>query len=169
MRLFRLRPLFSACCLLLARLARPASAAPPDPALDFLEDRVARDNLDFIAWNKLGEKYLQLLRLNGDEAMLGKAVRAAEASVKAVGADLNKGGLALRGRVELAGHRFAAARDTAAELEKLTPGKIGPALLRADALLELGDYRGAEEAIAEASRLDEFGSGVALTRQARLD
>jgi tetratricopeptide (TPR) repeat protein len=145
------------------------SAAQRDPTLDFLEDRVARDELDFIAWNKLGEKYLQLLRLNGDDGMLAKAAHAAEASLKAVGADLNPGGLSLRGRAELAAHRFAAARDTAAALETLTPGRIGPVLLRADALLELGKYAEAEKAIAEAARLDEFDDGIALTRQARLD
>jgi tetratricopeptide (TPR) repeat protein len=147
-----------------------ATAAPAtDPALAFLEDRVAQDELDFIAWNKLGERYLLTLRISGDDAMLAKAARAAEASLKAVGADLNPGGLSLRGRVELAGHHFAAARETAAELQKITPGKLGPLFLRADALLELGDYRGAEEAIGELEKQDDEGLGIALTRQARLN
>lgn len=146
-----------------------ASALAADPAVTFLENRVAQDPLDFLAWNRLGEKYLQLLRLHGDDALLAKAGYAAEASLKAVSADLNPGGLSLRGRAELAAHRFAAARDTAAEIEKLTPGKIGAALLRADALLELGDYAEAEKAIAEAAKLDDTDSGIALTRQARLE
>jgi tetratricopeptide (TPR) repeat protein len=144
-------------------------AESPDGSIAFLESRVQRDALDFVAWNRLADLYLRSARISGDTRFLAKAARAAEASVKSVSGSFNTGGLGMRGRVELATHRFAAARDTAKELQELQPQKTGGLVLLCDALLELGDYSGSEAALAEAVRREGEISVGSESRHAKLD
>lgn len=121
-----------------------------DTAISFLENRVKSDPDDFVAQNQLASRYLDLLRTTGDDAYRGKARRAAEASVAVGVPELNNAGLAALGRVQLASHQFAAARDTANKLRALAPEKSFSFAILGDVLLELGDY---EEAAAAFERL----------------
>ncbi len=150
---------------LCAGLCFPLAAAPPDRALDFLEAKVKADPDDFIAWNQLGERCLARRRETGDEAWLARAAHAAAASLKAIPAESNPAGLALRARVDLASHRFADARDRARKLSDLQPGKPAPLIILADALLELGDY---DEAARTLGALEPLSPLDTATRRARL-
>ena len=58
--------------LALASFVFFANAATEDATLRFLEPRVEKDPLDFIAWNKLCDHYLKLLRLTGNNE-IGRA------------------------------------------------------------------------------------------------
>lgn len=141
------------------------AAAPPDRALDFLEAKVKADPDDFVAWNQLGERCLARRRESGDEAWLARAAQAAEASLKSIPAESNPAGLALRARVDLASHRFADARDRARKLRDLQPGKPGPLIILADALLDLGEN---DEAARALDALDPHSPLDTTTRRARL-
>ncbi len=136
-------------------------------AIRFLEARVKNDPDDFIAYNKLQGYYLLRLRETGNVAWLDLATRAAQASLKAMPAEQNVGGLAGLTQAEFAAHEFAAARAHAQQLIQLDGGKGYPYQLLTDALLELGDYEGAEKAWRQLQQRDR-NSVAALTRQARL-
>src|SRR5207244_7101784 len=99
--------------LILLGLALVPQAQGADGAISFLENRVKDDPDDFVAQNQLASRYLDLLRVTGDDAYLARAHRAAEASVASGVPELNNGGLAALAGVQLAAHQFAAARDPA--------------------------------------------------------
>jgi len=149
----------------------PATALPPDfdaseSSIRFLEDRVKSDPLDFIAYNKLAGYYLQRQRETGDLKYLDLASRAARASLAAIPAEQNVGGLAALARVEFATHDFAGARDHAKRLIELEPSKGYPWQILGDALVELGDY---DEAAVAYKRMEQLGRSVDTeTRLARL-
>jgi tetratricopeptide (TPR) repeat protein len=137
----------------------PAAPLPSDEELTagtirFLEERVHADPLDFIAYNKLCGYYLQRQRELGDVQYLDLALRAARSSLKAIPAEQNPGGLAALARAEFTTHDFAATRDHARKLIELEPRKGYPYELLGDALLELGDYAGAESAYDQLERLN---------------
>ena len=162
----------SLCFLILAGafslLAWSARAERGDRVSRFLEERVARDPDDFLAWNRLADHSLQLLREDGNLEWLTSATHAAEESLRAVPAEQNPGGLVARARTELAGHRFAAARASAIALRKLMPGKTVPLEILGDALLELGEYEEAARIYDEMLQID--GPTLATEpRLARLD
>jgi tetratricopeptide (TPR) repeat protein len=157
---------FFAVLLGVTLLTAPCFAATPD-AVAFLEARVARDPDDFVAWNQLGDRYLGLLRTTGDDLYLGKAAKAAESSLRSIPVPENMGALALRARVALAGHRFAQAKQDAAELVKLQPSKVGPRLILFDALLEYGDYEEAGKLVDLLGR-EEASAADLESRYARL-
>lgn len=154
----------------------PRTTAPQtsgNQAIDpirFLEDRVKQDPEDFVAYNKLAAYYLQIGRETGNLAYLDLTVRVARASLAAVPAAQNTGGLAALAQVEYASHDFAAARDHALQLTKLDPGKSYPYQILGDALLELGDYKQAIAAFHQMEQKQELGSNriSTETRQARL-
>ena len=146
---FFMRKLLLLCLVGVLAGSMPAAEPPGDPQWKWLEERVRADALDFIAWNQLGQIALRRYRETGDDAWLVRAGGAAEASMKAVGGELNPAGLALRIRCDLAEHRFAAARDGARQLCALQPGRESPLTLLGDALMELGDLPGAAKALAE--------------------
>lgn len=131
-----------------------AAAAPPDEGIRFLEDRTKSDPDDFIAQNQLALRYLNKLRQTGDYAHLAGARRAAEASLAAVPAARNAGGLALLTRVQLAAHRFPDAVSSATQLAELAPEKSSSHAILGDALLELGDDAGAKSAFEKMQRID---------------
>lgn len=115
-------------------------AAAGDGAIRFLEDRVKKDPDDFIALNKLAGYYQLKLRETGNLQWLTLAKRTAEASLKAIPAEQNTGGLTLLAQAEFAEHNFVAARDHAKRLIELDGLKAYPYQTLGDALLELGDY-----------------------------
>lgn len=145
--------------------AMPSAADASESAIRFLEARVKNDPDDFIAHNKLTGYYLLRLRETGNLQWLALSTRAAQASLQAIPAAQNPGGLAGLIQAEFAAHDFVAARDHARELTQIETRQGYPYQLLADALLELGDYDDAEKALRELQRRDD---GVtSLTRQAR--
>ncbi len=140
----------------------PADSEATDGAIRFLEDRVKRDPADFIAQNKLAGYYLQKLRETGRTTYLALASRAAKASLAAIPAEQNVGGLVALTQVELASHHFAASRDHAKQLVEREPRKSYPYLLLGDSLLELGDYDGAA-AVYQQLEAQSDGSGPGKT------
>jgi tetratricopeptide (TPR) repeat protein len=164
-----------------ARRAATVVPPPPPPATElstdeemvagtirFLEERVKDDPKDFIAYNKLGGYYLLRLRETGDVKYLELAERAANASLKAIPAAQNPGGLAALARTEFTAHNFSTARDHATQLTELDPRKGYPYELLGDALLELGDYDKAEAAYTQLERLNGAQSMSARLRRARM-
>jgi tetratricopeptide (TPR) repeat protein len=140
-----------------------AARVPANETIRFLEDRIKRDPDDFIAQNKLASEYLQRLRETGDVAYLDLANRAAIASLNALPAEQNKGGLTALIQVQFGSHQFALARDNARRLIQIDVNKGYPFQFLGDALLELGEYEEAEAAFQQFERL---GSAHGLTRVA---
>lgn len=137
-----------------------------DAAIRFLEDRVSRDHDDFIAYNKLAGYYLQRQRETGSVDYLELALRAARASLVAMPAEMNQGGLAALAQAEYASHEFVLARDHALALAELDRAKSYPLQILGDALLELGAYDKATEVLGKMERLGR-GSVGGETRLAR--
>jgi tetratricopeptide (TPR) repeat protein len=135
--------------------------------LRFLEDRVKRDPEDFVANNKLAAFYLQRARETGNLNYLELATRAAKASLASVPVLRNAGGLSALTQAEFSLHNFASARDHALQLAELDPGESYPHALLGDALLELGDYKGAAAAFQKFQRIGGINDS-SETRQARL-
>ncbi len=131
----------------------------------FLEVRVKQDPDDFVAYNKLAAYYLQLVRETGNLAYLDLTSRAARASLSAIPAEQNTGGLAALAQAEYASHNFAKARDHAIQLTKLEPGKSHSYQILGDALLELGDY---EQAIAAFRKMESLSGGISVSTETRL-
>ncbi len=148
--------------------ALAADAAAARGTIRFLEQRVGRDPRDFLSLNKLAGYYLQALRETGRPELIDLARRTAEASLAAVRADRNPGGLAALAQVELASHDFVAARDHARQLMDLDPGKVYPYLIFADALLELGDYEGAAAVLRHADENHDGAPAHVVAIQVRL-
>src|SRR5438067_97750 len=150
----------------------PAALLPSDDegtmtAIRFLEDRVKRDPDDLIAYNKLAVYYLQLVRETGDVKYLELASRAAHASLNAVPKEQNLGGLVMLAQTDYSAPDFLSARDHAKELTEYEPRKGYGYQMLGDALLELGDYDGANTAYARMKQFD--GSTTTTeTRFARL-
>lgn len=144
-----------------------AEAAASEGAIRFLEDRVKKDPEDFIALNKLAEYYQLKLRETGNLQWLALAKRTAQASLKAIPAEQNSGALGLLLQAEFAEHNFAAARDHAQKLIELDGRKTYPFQALGDALLELGDYEGAEKAFRDMEKRGR-GSYAMETRLGRM-
>jgi tetratricopeptide (TPR) repeat protein len=132
----------------------------------FLSTRVARDPDDFAAQNRLAAGLLQRVRETNDMAYLSSAERAARASLRAVPAEVNFGGLSALAQVEFASHRFSQARDHARRLTQLNSNKSEFHGLLGDALLELGHYEDASRSYTRMWSLDREGIGT-HTRLAR--
>ncbi|MBA2623351.1 MAG: tetratricopeptide repeat protein, partial [Chthoniobacterales bacterium] len=111
--------------------------------------------------------YLQRVRESGNEDDLPLALAAARASLAAIGAEQNSGGLTALAHAELANHDFAAARRHALRLVELNPTKSEPRAILGDACLELGDYELATEVFGEMEKLGANNIGT-HTRLARL-
>ena len=124
-----------------APTSTPSPDAGPERVRRFLEDRVQRDPDDIIAQNRLADIYLGRLRDTGDYEWLRRAGEAARRSLASVPAEQNASGLFMQARVEYESHHFAVARDRAAALTKIEPGKSRGFALLGDALLEFGDHR----------------------------
>ena len=128
-----------------ATLSDPNEAASASDLIPELESRVAQNPGDFVALNKLAGYYLQRQRETGEDKYIMLAGQAAKSSLAVIPAERNPGALAALAQVELASHEFATARDYAERLIKLEPQKSYPKQILVDALVELGDYKRAEE------------------------
>ncbi len=152
----------------------PAVSAPAasrsdetEAAIQFYQERVRRDPEETRSQNALAQLYLQRVRETGNEDYLPLALQAARASLAAVEAAQNLGGLTALAQAEFANHDFAAARDHALQLAELRPEKSEPHAIQADASFELGDYGRAAQALQQLGRLDAENPGTE-TRLARL-
>ena len=114
-------------------------------AIRFLEDRVQRDPLDFIAFNKLATYYLQRLRETGGLQYLDLASNSARASLAAMPAGQNTGGLTALAQVEYALHHFAEAIQLARQASQGDPRNTSASFIAGDAYLELGQDAEAEK------------------------
>ena len=139
-----------------------------DPAIEFLQRRVESDPLDFMTRNKLAQVYLRRLRETGDHTYLERAEHLARESLAAFPAEVNPGGLEALARVELGLHNFAEAARHARRLMELDPGKSYPFVILGDALLESGDYEGAEGVYQRLEQRDERDPGMVVTVAVRL-
>ena len=139
-----------------------------EAAIRYLERRVKDDPENFVAYNKLAGYYLQRMRENGSITYLDLAGRAARASLAALPAERNTGGLAMLAQVELAAHDFTRAREHGSRLRELDPGASFPLQILGDALLELGDYHGAASAFRRMARLVERRGESRLNLEMRL-
>ncbi len=75
------------------------------------------------------------------------ASRASAASLKAMPAEVNPGGLASLIQAEYMSHDFARARDHALRLKEIQPRKSLSYQLLGEALIELGEYEQGEQAL----------------------
>jgi tetratricopeptide (TPR) repeat protein len=139
-----------------------------DGVIRFLEERVKKDPEDVLALNRLSGEYLARARAAGDDADLARAAKAAERSLAAVPADVNRGGVAGRARASMALHRFADARDDARLLLHSDPDKPAFLGMLGDALLELGDYDEAADAYGTMEKGADEDDPVTQARLARL-
>ena len=153
-------------------VSRAPAVAPAgdvdEAAIRYLERRVKDDPENFVAYNKLAGYYLQRMRENGSITYLDLAGRAARASLAALPAERNTGGLAMLAQVELAAHDFTRAREHGSRLRELDPGASFPLQILGDALLELGDYHGAASAFRRMARLVERRGESRLNLEMRL-
>lgn len=137
----------------------PNEPSAAESTLRFYLARVQRDPGDTRSQDVLAETYLQLVRETGNEDYLPLARQAAAASLAAVPAIRNQGGLLALAHAEFSNHAFAAARDHARELIALDPGKGEFHAVLGDALVELGDYENAGAAYAKMQSLGTSNAG----------
>ena len=145
--------------------AQSVTNSATDTVIRFLEQRVKNDPDDFIAAGKLGRTYLQKARETGLIDCYAKAEDVFRAALK-----WTPDSYALRasiGSVLVAQHKFHEAAAMAGKLTTAYPQAASAYGVLGDALLEIGDVRGAAAAYA---KLLDLGSGLsAYARLARLD
>jgi tetratricopeptide (TPR) repeat protein len=147
--------------------AQTVRVAAITDAILALKQVVDDDPENFAVQNMLSGYYLKLVRESGDHAYLSQAAGAARASLTALPAEANPGGVAALARAKAASHNFAAARGDARRLVEIAPDQGYPYEILGDALLELGDYKGA--AAAYKPVLQRVGASTSIaTRLGRL-
>ena len=102
----------------------------------------------------LASAMLQRVRETGNADYLARAKRCAELSLTTVPAERNGGGLSARARAEMAEHDFVKAKQDALRLTQIDPAGLNSWGVLTDALLELGEYAKADEAIQEMRKLE---------------
>ena len=150
----------------LALAALPVSGSAADAMIQFLEARVQEDPLDFTAQNRLADSYIKSMRETGDLAYLDRAATAARASLDAVPAAQNPGGLAELAIVEFESHHFADALKLAQRSYDIDPLNMSALATTGDAQLELGNYT--EARVVYAKLAETSAAPPILARQARL-
>lgn len=151
----------------LALAALPLCGGAAEDTLRFLEIRVKEDPLDFTAQNRLADSYVKAMRETGDLAYLDRAAIAARASLEAVPAGRNPGGVAELAIVEFESHHFAEALKLAQQAYGIDPRNLSVLATIGDAYLELGDYKEAEAVYAKLAKSDKTAPPI-LARLARL-
>ena len=122
-----------------------AAVSPAETTLPFYEARAKSDPGDFIAQNHLAMAYIQELRKTGDLTYIDRASAAAHASLKAVPATQNTGGLVSLSLAEFEGHHFREALTLSQQALGIDSQNLGALATTGDAELELGDYAEAEK------------------------
>src|SRR5262245_13594008 len=121
-----------------------AAVNPESTTLRFLEQRVQSDPLDFVAHTRLSGVCIGLMRETGDLAYLDRATKSARASLAAVAAAQNPGGVAALAVAEFESHHFREALALAQQAYATDPRNTGALATTGDAQLELGNYAEAE-------------------------
>jgi tetratricopeptide (TPR) repeat protein len=155
-----------------AQISIPVENAPAashamkssDEQIAFWQQKVQRDDRDYISLTYLGQAYLQKGRETGDAAAYGRAEAALE---KALTINPNyELTLAYLGVVQIAQHDFKEALATAKRVYNFDPGALQALATIGDASLELGRY---DEAAAAYNTLVTQAPGAAVfSRAARL-
>lgn len=158
---------------ILSSIALPQSAVAAPTTESQIAISLARlkaDPDDFMAANAAADLLLRRANHTGSLEDLRLAAQTAAASLKAVPSEFNAGGAALVIRTHMAFHRFNEAAELARTSIKLHPRKMAFVGLLGDALIELGDLVGAEEAFAKMAAAEPPGTPgfSVLNRQARL-
>lgn len=133
---------------IIASLLMLCLAASAQDGLRFLQKRVADDPDDYIAQTQFGLRCLDELRDSGRMEWLTRAAAAEKAAFKGITHEQNPGGVYLKGKVALAGHRFADALAAAKLYRELQPEKPAGLRLLFDAHFELGEYDDAATTLA---------------------
>ncbi len=136
------------------------------PTVAFLKARTVEDPLDYVAHNRLASSYVKLLRDSGEFAYLELAAVEARASLEAVPAERNPGGLSALALVDFESHDFSGARSNAQRAYEIDPNNTGALALCGDAELELGNYDRATTIYEQLGA--EAASAPVLARRARL-
>lgn len=149
----------------------PVESAPPasgmkssDEQIAFWQQKVQRDDRDYISLTYLGQAYLQKGRETGDAAAYSRAQAALEQALT-----INPNyelTLSYLGVTQIAQHNFAGALATATRVYEFDPGALQALAIIGDASLELGQYEEAEAAY-EALLAQAPGAAV-FSRAARL-
>jgi tetratricopeptide (TPR) repeat protein len=122
-----------------------------------------RDPADFLAATNLATLYLARAQLTGDPADYDRALQAVDRALETDASLL--GARVLRARALYASHDFAGAERAATALLADHPGLPQALAIQGDALLETGDYPGADAVYAQ---IGGPPSAPLLARQARL-
>ena len=135
-----------------------------DEQIAFWQQKVQRDDRDYISLTYLGQAYLQKGRETGDAAAYGRAQAALEQALT-----INPNyelTLSYLGVTQIAQHNFSGALATATRVYEFDSGALQALATIGDASLELGQYEEAESAY---KTLIEQAPGAAVfSRAARL-
>jgi len=143
-----------------------AAVDPTEVTLRFLEQRVKSDPMDSVAQNRLSWACILEMRQSGDLSYLERASQAARASLEAVPAAQNTGGLVALAMAQFESHNFRDALALGRKAMAIDPGNEGALATIGDAELELGDYQEADETY---GKLKEHGEAPSvIARLARL-
>jgi tetratricopeptide (TPR) repeat protein len=131
---------------------RPGAAAPVDraggldAAIRSAQARLVRLPGDWSTWAQLGSAYVQQARITADPTYYPKAQGALDRSFALRGDD-NWQAMVGRGSLANARHDFTAALDWGRRAEQLNPYNGSVHGVITDALIQLGDYPGAHDAV----------------------
>jgi tetratricopeptide (TPR) repeat protein len=143
-----------------------AAVDPTAVTLRFLEQRVKSDPMDSVAQNRLSWTCILEMRQSGDLSFLERAGRAARASLEAVPAAQNTGGLVALAMAQFESHNFRDALALGQKAIAIDPANKGALATIGDSELELGDYAEADGTYARLKGQGEAPSVIA--RLARL-
>lgn len=123
-----------------------AGATGSDALVARLEARVSELPGDWVAWADLARARVELARTGGDAAQYELAEVAVERSLE-LRPDVNLPGLLARSTLAAARHDFTAALEASREAVAVSPGSAEAHGAAADALVELGRYDQAADAL----------------------
>lgn len=141
-----------------------AYQAEPDSELERAQQAARKSPHDAAAFVRLAEMFFAERRESGDPALLGYARDALNAARALAPKDPSV--LRTEALFAMEEHQFALARARAQEATALNPDDVGAWLLASDALLELGAYDDAIEALQQA--MDRFPDLRSYSRTAYL-
>ncbi|MBP2325283.1 tetratricopeptide (TPR) repeat protein [Kibdelosporangium banguiense] len=114
--------------------------------VESLQRKLTRVPTDVSGWAQLGSSYVELARITADSTYYGKAQGALDRSLK-LAPEGNGEAMTGMGALANARHDFAAAKDWATRAQAVLPDTAEVYGVLADALTQLGDDRGAMDAV----------------------
>src|SRR5262245_17612216 len=128
----------------LAAASRIADADSGTATIRFLEQRLENDPLDSVSHTRLSTVCINRMRETGDLSWLDRALQSARASLAAVPAAQNPGGVVALAVAEFESHHFREALALAQQAYATDPRNTSALATAGDAQLELGSYADAE-------------------------